>query len=92
VIEDLKGIRINLASEKDGSKSEVEKLEDKVEELSSQVKDLQAQLKKKSEPEVKKLSPDTIESLARIRNFVKHLGDIVNKAKLFEFGVLKEGG
>jgi len=32
-----------------------------------------------------------MESLAQIRNFVKHPDDIVNKAKLFEAGVLKEG-
>jgi len=58
-------------------------LEERVEDLSGQVKVLQAKLKKKSEEVVRKLSSKTMETLARIRNFLKHPGDIVNKAKFF---------
>jgi len=48
-------------------------------------------LKKKSEEAFRKLSPKTTETFAQIQNFIKHPGDIVNKAKLFEVGVLKKG-
>jgi len=90
VIEDLKGTRDHLASERDVSRSDVRKLEDRVEDLSDRVKTLQAKLKKKSEEVVRRLSPETTETLIWIQNFIKNPGDVVNKAKLFEAKVLKE--
>jgi len=69
-IEDSKGIWVNLASEKDGPKSKVKKLEEKVEELFNQVKVLQVKVKKKSEEVVRKLCSKTMETLAQIQNLL----------------------
>ena len=67
------------------------KSEERIEELSFQVRTLQAKLKKVEEGGERKLSPDEAAALARIRESIGNLGDVVNKAKLFDAGVLKEG-
>ena len=93
VIEELKGIRDQFASERDVHASDVRKLEERVEDLFGQMKALQAKIKKKSEEVVKerKLSSNTAKMLARIQNFIGNPDEVVNKAKLFDAGVLKEG-
>jgi len=76
---------VTMASERAGSSTEVKRLEGRVAELSNQVRDLQAQMKKKSVADFpRKLSANTLEMLARMRNFVKNSGDVINKAQLFD--------
>jgi len=57
------------------------------------VKALQVKLEKKSEEAIRerRLSFESMENLRWIQNFIGNLGDVINKAKLFDAGILKEG-
>jgi len=78
---------LNVLSERE----DIQKLEDQIDNLIGQVKDLQEKLGKKFEKESRRLSMESTDTLKRIRNFIGHSGDLVNKARLFDARVLKEG-
>ena len=52
---------------------------------------MQEELERRSESESKQLSDDTRKTLKQIQVFLGNSGEVINKAKLFEAGILKEG-